>query len=880
MELITQERDGLAAVKVPRSLWDDGDDDRQGFAKEQQPLFADKEIMDELYTPLVRELVLPENFVPARYSATQHMIDGSNEHYIKASRSKPRTVESGGIKLTQAAISVGASVAKAVLQTTTNLVDVDGVVTRANTSDVGLSLDQQVQYGAIADGIALVLSAGVGVISEAVDSSRGKPFKQSTWQIIANNAALGVGTAVTGLTNNIEIGLAVVDAVSGGIGAIAMATHVATWSSKGGDFPAHEVLQDAAAAVSSSLKAVSDPTQGDFSKEFADFSVSFGAALNAWAMACTPKVQAAFRTGKWRDVLPEVMLEIAKEAGIAAASAVADHRVTDAEMADAGLHTEAQTFERGMVQEHAVLWGASAFEKTTHAVAKAARPSKPKHVNETKAAVEALVKSGLSQTEAVAQVFAQEAGALADQQAQVAQAVEELEQDKVNYTSSLERLTETDPSDNDYKSIAKLTDQLKRDHAVVDAAFNLVQMGLAIGDSVGPLVDSRSDMAKPLQPVIGASVSIRFYGPIMGASELVKCVRNLYAIVQRLIALRAWMNSRKMAIGAVSPLATSVQNFIKNNRVQCSQAAIQAVLKLASTISNFSEAVHPIMRVATLGLEVVNSAEEALFQIYKQRQLVGAWKLTKQALDNPKNRKLGLIVRGMNPTLAKYTIAYGALVEKDQVAIAALNQVGLDRETLMRPSSKVADVQTYLQALYRDDNVIYVATDAEPGKTSVPAPALTVRAWSMSHMLWSERDGLAGDNPPHIVTGLAKVEKFAVTTDFGTRIEEIDRYANALEQLEADFRSMVPMTALGRVIKSVHDAVGLYADLAGAQYALVREALGEDLRLNMSGGEASRRFAAEAPRDMGLSLRPISTEEEDSSDDGESVIEPTPCSPI
>jgi hypothetical protein len=299
------------------------------------------------------------------------------------------------------------------------------------------------------------------------------------------------------------------------------------------------------------------------------------------------------------------------------------------------------------------------------------------------------------------------------------------------------------------------------------------------------------------------------------------------------------------------------------------------VLRLASAVSNFSEAVHPIMRAATLGLEVVNSTEEAVYQFYKQRQLAGAWKLTKQALDNPANRKLGLIVRGLNPTLAKYTIAYGALIEKDQVAIAALNQLGLDRETLMRPSSKVADVQTYLQALYRDDSVIYVATDAEPGKTSVPAPALTVRAWSTSHMLWSERNGLAGDNPPRIVAGLAKLERFAATTDLTARSQELDGYADTLEQLEADFRALVPMTALGRVIKSVHEAVGLYADLAGAQYALVRQALGEDVHATMLGGDANRLHLT-PPRTPGLRTPSFQEEEEEPLEDDESIIEPAP----
>ena len=85
---------------------------------------------------------------------------------------------------------------------------------------------------------------------------------------------------------------------------------------------------------------------------------------------------------------------------------------------------------------------------------------------------------------------------------------------------------------------------------------------------------------------------------------------------------------------------------------------------------------------------VAASAEDTVFKFYKQRTLHRAWEKTKKSLENPQNRKLALIAREMNPTLAKYTIAYGALIEGNATAMTALNRIGLDRETLARANDK------------------------------------------------------------------------------------------------------------------------------------------------------------------------------------------------
>jgi len=78
--MLVEEGKKLEAVKVERSYIDEK---AQMIASRRERLFTDDEIMNELYSPLVREQVVPDTFIHPKYSATQKMIDGSNEYYIK-----------------------------------------------------------------------------------------------------------------------------------------------------------------------------------------------------------------------------------------------------------------------------------------------------------------------------------------------------------------------------------------------------------------------------------------------------------------------------------------------------------------------------------------------------------------------------------------------------------------------------------------------------------------------------------------------------------------------------------------------------------------------------------------------------------------------------
>ena len=198
-----------------------------------------------------------------------------------------------------------------------------------------------------------------------------------------------------------------------------------------------------------------------------------------------------------------------------------------------------------------------------------------------------------------------------------------------------------------------------------------------------------------------------------------------------------------------------------------------------------------------------------------------AWTDTKEALDpkNKGNRKMALLARQINPTLAKYTIAYGAMVAKDPIAITACNRVGLDRETLARAKDKVGDVRKYLDTLYTDDGTVVgmLPVDAPKGKVKVPDPTLTLKAWSLSTAIWQKNEALDGDGPPLITGQLVIAEKLLAKDSKSLKDTELDKLVMTLVKLASAFRDYEPVTTDGEPCKPAALFAGVYADLAEAK---------------------------------------------------------------
>ena len=131
-------------------------------------------------------------------------------------------------------------------------------------------------------------------------------------------------------------------------------------------------------------------------------------------------------------------------------------------------------------------------------------------------------------------------------------------------------------------------------------------------------------------------------------------------------------------------------------------------------------------------------------------------------------------------------------------------------------------VKKYLETLYVDDGVVLGTMDAAPSKTKVPDPALTTRAWSVSHLLWSEKEGLVTANPTIIMANLVMADTLERKTRKKLEEEELDDLDAALKKLQQGFLSFDPQTDAGTPVKSAKDTALAYAELAENSLTLLR----------------------------------------------------------
>lgn len=270
----------------------------------------------------------------------------------------------------------------------------------------------------------------------------------------------------------------------------------------------------------------------------------------------------------------------------------------------------------------------------------------------------------------------------------------------------------------DTRSIEILIKEMKRDRLIMEMALKLVSGGASLIEKVIP--------------------------PMAIGGAAIKLAANLIKASQRAMALNAWIGNQKDLHKAVSSFESSAANFVKNQAEQFSHYAIQAALELARMIGEIvsctgisSAAGVAIAKGAALAIV----AEDISYQFYKKADLENAWRVTRKAWANPNSRKLGLMARKLNPTLAKYTLAWGATVKRDALAQEAMRSCGLNALTLSQKDSNVSQVQRYLEICFNEDNVVlkrYSEPEWVPG-----ALEFTVKSWTTMRLRGETQGGVA-----------------------------------------------------------------------------------------------------------------------------------------
>jgi hypothetical protein len=316
--------------------------------------------------------------------------------------------------------------------------------------------------------------------------------------------------------------------------------------------------------------------------------------------------------------------------------------------------------------------------------------------------------------------------ALPDEEEALAE-IEQSEAEIREYERTLVLIDEGGVSQAEQHSLEKMIEQLQKDRQVLEL---VAQLGGTIdslgGTSVGVANWAREDFTD----VVAGEVC----GALKAAKLIMQLAVNVKKAADRWALWYAFRKDLERSEKAVSSLSSTIQGFFNNKREQITfrtiedaLLAVQAAAAILGTIPEpYTMAIGKTMGVvASAGQEALKLSE----MIYTDVKLKEAWAVTKEALDNPRDRACGLKALRLNPTLGMHAIAWAAMEKTppDPIARMFLGSVGVTEQTLAVSGSE-DKVRAYLEELLNEDRTML---DSSKIKTDwAPDPiTLTVKDW-------------------------------------------------------------------------------------------------------------------------------------------------------
>jgi hypothetical protein len=372
--------------------------------------------------------------------------------------------------------------------------------------------------------------------------------------------------------------------------------------------------------------------------------------------------------------------------------------------------------------------------------------------------------------------------------------LEELEAETAEEVEAFKaRLRGDDKVSRNQHKIEDLISELKRDRAILSL---LVAIGTGAADVAG-------------QFVAYAAVG----------TEMVKLAANAKKVYERARALYDVLKERKSARGTASAYGSSIDNVVGNMEFQITAATLNGAMNGLKAVISVVAAAVPHAAPAVPAASTVQLALATTLQGIQTAKLRAAWQMTKKAFRDPKNRRLGLKVRKMNPTLAKYTIGYGAVAEEDPIAVSMAMACGIDEEALKNPGTNVAKVKAYLEAKFPDDGSVKGHWDEVSWQENLPDPAVTMVALAKLYGAVNKQYNKIAKVPPSDLAGLVAVVQTKIDPK-ETRPDVCQERCELLKQVDQAFVRAGKTAAKQAEASDVAPVFAEFAD-AAADLALV-----------------------------------------------------------
>ncbi|MEO0992268.1 MAG: hypothetical protein AAFX62_00525 [Pseudomonadota bacterium] len=197
--------------------------------------------------------------------------------------------------------------------------------------------------------------------------------------------------------------------------------------------------------------------------------------------------------------------------------------------------------------------------------------------------------------------------------------------------------------------------------------------------------------------------------PVAGlAAAIQKLAMDVAILVRKSVELNKWLDNMALTYGNSSVYGPAIAGRLASAKVQFSQATVMSIFSAVGVVSESMKLAD--MTGISTGVSIANNMARALtewgYKMAKEAECEAGWQLYKSARASPGDRKKARKAMKWNSTLSKCVLAYGIVMDGDPIAKEVARSCGMTPEVLADQKDVCQKVVTYFETLYSDDAVI------------------------------------------------------------------------------------------------------------------------------------------------------------------------------
>lgn len=662
-------------------------------------LLNDSEIAAEIWVPLMRRNIIPENAVPDRYSEVSRTFTGASAEYD--TRIAAYTESLGDNDGLAAALGLTKETASALGGAAGSLMEMAKALNPGMKLDLGMATQICTAVTASASG---VLEIGATIAKDGgITTKNVEKVAKSIVTAATGWVSVGFAQAYSGDTTADKIGQQIGSAINSGLKIGLSGTAFAAKVIEG---KAAAAVEDLAAIVENCCACAGSSVATEANQKDSGKIAEIGSytALTIKGFKELVVAAAAAKDGDVNKIAEALqsMVKLAVEKGAAKYKDVIGAKRPEGE------NDRAKQFDKEFQKpvDKARASGASAAVKDLDQLLKLAQTKSGAELKELFKTDPQLKGNATAQKlmEAVAKKRDEDLAAAG------AQIADETGQEMAEFNNLL---SGSEANDGDADTIERLILQIKKDQMLVSVAESMIKMGPAAAAAFFPpasIVVAVVDLALSMRKAAAHFMAWQEWQ----ANEM--DAASMRSVQTQAMANRAGLSAEKTAIEGIRSL----------------EAAIRVLGEVCGTVGGpFA----PVGMAVSKGVSAVGTLQEIILKFRDKAELKLSWDSYQAALSNPENRIAIRAAIKKNATLAKYVIAYGAVFDGNPVAKNALKKCGLSAKVLQSEGANVQKVVAYLETLYAEDPQVLEASPDAPNWHPGPVAFTAVSVAAFAHAM-------------------------------------------------------------------------------------------------------------------------------------------------